>query len=53
MKANSALGCVSRSTASRIQESDYSLYVAAVRPHLEHCIQSRAPLYRKGTDKLE
>jgi len=52
-KANSILGCIRRSMASRSREVILPLCSALVRPHLESCIQLRSPQHRKDVDLFE
>jgi len=51
-KANCILGCIKRSVTSRTQEVIMPLYSAAVKPHLEYCIQMWSPRYTRDMDLL-
>jgi len=47
-KGNSLLGCIGKSVASRPREVTLPLYVLALmRLYLEHCVQDRAPQYKR------
>ena len=52
-KANSVLGSIRRGVASRQREVVVPLYSALVRHHLEYCIQTSGPQYRKHAELLE
>ena len=52
-KANCVLGCIKRGATSREKEVIVPFYSAPVRPHLEYCIQTWGPQYRKDMELLE
>jgi len=52
-KANHILDCFQRSMASRAREVILSLCSVLVRSHLEYCVQTWSPQYRRDMDLLE
>ena len=53
LTANSVLGYVNGSLASRWREVSIPHYSALVRPRVEHCVWFWPSWYKKTVDKLE
>ena len=52
-KAHGVLGYIKKSSVSRSRNVLLHLYTALVRPHLEYCVQSWAPHFKKEEELLE
>ena len=52
-KAFGMLGFIDQNTEYRSWDVLLKLYKTLVRPHLEYCVQSCSPYYRKDIIKLE
>ena len=51
-KANCVLGCIKKGVASSEREVIVPLCSALVMPHLQYCIQTWVPQYRKDVELL-
>ena len=52
-KANCILGCIKGNMVNRSREMILPLYSALVRDHLEYCIQTWSPQYRRDMNLLD
>ena len=52
-KANHTLGCIQKSTASRLREMSLPFYSVLVGPHQEYCTHTGRPQYRRCMEILE
>lgn len=52
-KASCVLGCVKKSTASRLREVVLFIHSTLMRPHLEYCIYHWGPQYKKDLEEIQ
>ena len=52
-EANKRLGMINRNLKCKAKKVILPLYKSIVRPHLDYCVQSWRPHYRRDIDKLE
>ncbi|PKU48493.1 hypothetical protein llap_1234 [Limosa lapponica baueri] len=52
-KVNRMLGCIDKGIPTRDKEVFIPLYSVLIRPHLEYCVQSWSPPYKKDVGRLE